>query len=256
MTKLLMPSLAERPDLTDEVRGLSRFWPDFMLQDPTAVLMDRLFGGADTEAFPDWQFAVLAEENPDVVLGRVLSVPVPWPADVAELPSRGWDAAIEAALELAVRQRGPLSACALEITLSDQARGQGLSRTCIAGLKEACRRRGMQALFAPVRPTTKSSQPLLPLTEFLAAKDPTGGYRDPWLRTHVQLGGEVIGVASLSMTITGTFGQWKEWTGIDFGREPGGQVILAGALAPVLLNHVEGVAAYIEPNVWVRHRLT
>jgi hypothetical protein len=256
MTKLLMPSLAQRPDLTDAVRGLSRFWPDFMLQDPDALLMDRLFGGADTESFPDWQFAVIAEENPNVVLGRVLSVPVPWPADVAELPSRGWDAAIEAALELAVRQRDPLSACALEITLSDHARGQGLSRTCVSGLKKVCRQRGMQALFAPVRPTTKSSEPLLSMTEFLAARDHAGGYRDPWLRTHVRLGGEVIGVASLSMTITGTFGQWKEWTGIDFGREPGGRVILAGALAPVLLNRVEGVAAYIEPNVWVRHRLT
>jgi hypothetical protein len=256
MTKLLMPSLAQRPDLTDEVRGMSRFWPDFMLQDPAALLMDQLLGSADTEAFPDWQFAVIAEENPDVVLGRVLSVPVPWPADMVELPNRGWDAAIEAAMELAYRQRDPLSACALEITLSDKARGQGLSRTCVSGLKEVCRQRGMQALFAPVRPTTKSSQPLLSLTEFLAGKDPAGGYRDPWLRTHVRLGGEVIGVASLAMTITGTFGQWKEWTGIDFGREPGGQVILAGALAPVLLNHVEGVAAYMEPNVWVRHRLT
>jgi GNAT superfamily N-acetyltransferase len=255
MAKLLMQPLTQRPDLTGEVRDMSRFWPDFMLQDPDALLMDQILASSDTEAFPDWQFAVVDEENPDIVLGRVLSVPVPWPADMAKLPDRGWDAAIEAALELACRQHDPLSACALEITLSDKARGQGLSRACISGLKEICGQRGMQALFAPVRPVTKSSQPLLSMAEFLADKDAAGDHRDPWLRTHVRLGGEVAGIASLSMTITGTFGQWQKWTGIDFGREPGGQVILAGGLSPVLLNHTERIAVYIEPNVWVRHRL-
>jgi GNAT superfamily N-acetyltransferase len=255
VTKLSLLPLARHPDLVGRVRDMSKFWPDFMLKDPAALLLDRLFGDASMEAFPDWQFAVTSENDPEVVLGRVLSVPVPWPGDMAELPSRGWDAAIEAAMELGCRQGTPLSACALEITLSDEARGRGLSRACIAGLMDTCRQRGMQALFAPVRPVTKSSQPLLPMTAFLADKDPSGEYRDPWIRTHVRLGGEVAGVASLSMTITGTFAEWRQWTGMDFGDQPGGQVSVAGGLVPVLLNHTERVAVYIEPNVWVRHRL-
>jgi hypothetical protein len=255
VTKLSLLPLAQRPDLVGRVRDMSKFWPEFMLKDPAALLLDQLFGDAGMEAFPDWQFAVSEEEDADIVLGRVLSVPVPWPGDMAELPSRGWDAAIEAAMELGCRQGTPLSACALEITLSDEARGRGLSRACVAGLMDACRQRGMQALFAPVRPVTKSSQPLLSMAEFLADKDPSGEYRDPWIRTHVRLGGEVVSVASLSMTITGTFAQWQQWTGLAFGAEPGGQVSLPGGLAPVLLNHVERVAVYIEPNVWVRHRL-
>lgn len=60
-------------------------------------------------------------------------------------------------------------------------------------------------------------------------------------------------VAPLSMTITGSLAQWREWTGLPFDAT--GPVRVPGALAPVRCELEQGYAVYVEPNVWVRHAL-
>jgi len=86
---------------------------------------------------------------------------------------------------------------------------------------------------------------------FLARDD--GLPVDPWLRVHVRAGGEIVAVAPCSMTITGTLDQWRAWTGLPFDET--GPVVVPYALTPVLCDVAHDHAAYIEPNVWVRHRL-
>ena len=76
---------------------------------------------------------------------------------------------------------------------------------------------------------------------------------DPWLRVHVRAGGEIVGVAPFSMTVVGTLDDWRGWTGLPF--EDDGELDVPGALAPVLVNLRQGLAVYVEPNVWVRHRV-
>ena len=249
-----MPTLAERPDLAGEFHGLSSLWPEFMLQDATGELQHDLFHHS-REHYLDWQFAVLDPADPGTLLGRASAVGVSWPADSPELPARGWDAAIEEAIRLAVSGQPPVSVCALEISLTEAARGRGLARACVSRLCGIGAERGLQALFAPVRPPAKAAAPEISMAEYLARRRDDGSHPDSWLRTHVQLGGEVLGVAPLAMTITGTYQQWQQWTGRDFSREPGTTALVEGALAPVMLDPVAEVASYIEPNVWIRHRL-
>ena len=77
---------------------------------------------------------------------------------------------------------------------------------------------------------------------------------DPWLRTHVQAGAQIIGVAPRSMVITGSLEQWRTWTGLPF--DASGPVRVPGALVPVHCDVAADLAVYVEPNVWVRHRTT
>ena len=54
------------------------------------------------------------------------------------------------------------------------------------------------------------------------------------------------------MVIPGTLEEWREWTGLPFDRT--GAIEVPKALAPVWCDVEHGVATYVEPNVWVRHR--
>jgi hypothetical protein len=76
---------------------------------------------------------------------------------------------------------------------------------------------------------------------------------DAWLRVHVRAGGRIVNVAHLSMTIAGTLEQWRAWSGLPFAVS--GPVHVPGALVPVVCEPAHDFAVYVEPNVWVHHRL-
>ena len=54
----------------------------------------------------------------------------------------------------------------------------------------------------------------------------------------------------MSMVVAGTLGEWQEWTGVDLAAGP---VDVPGALVPISVRSADGVAVYVEPNVWVEH---
>lgn len=249
MSAVTLCTAAERPDLAGAALALDELWPRFMLQDPCSALFVR-----NLDQFVDWTFFIVDPLQPDMLLGRALTVPVAWDVNT-ELPDRGWEAAIESAVESSLRGETPRTFCALEITLAESAKGKGLSSECVAGLRDIGRRRGMPALFVPVRPTMKAQRPDEAMADSLARRRPDGEVDDPWLRVHTRLGGEIVKVAPFSMSIGGTFEQWHEWTGVDFSLDPSASGAVPGGLVPVMLRHADRIGVYVEPNVWVRHRL-
>ena len=76
---------------------------------------------------------------------------------------------------------------------------------------------------------------------------------DSWLRVHIRMGGRIVKVAPCSMVVPGTLAEWSRWTGIRFAES--GDLVVPGALAPVHVSREQDHAVYIEPNVWVHHRL-
>jgi hypothetical protein len=70
---------------------------------------------------------------------------------------------------------------------------------------------------------------------------------------HVRAGARIVNVAHLSMVIAGTLAQWREWTGLPF--DASGPVHVPQALVPVLCDVTQDYAVYVEPNVWVHHRI-
>jgi hypothetical protein len=142
---------------------------------------------------------------------------------------------------------------ALEIAVAPQQLGRNLSGQTLRALNDHGRTMGYGDLVAPVRPSRKHLRPRLPLPEYAARTRPDGLPEDPWLRVHVRAGGHIVKVCPVSMTISGSLAQWRTWTGLPFDAD--GPVDVPGALTPVTVNVAHDQAVYLEPNVWVHHRL-
>ena len=51
----------------------------------------------------------------------------------------------------------------------------------------------------------------------------------------------------------GTVAEWSEWTGLRFERS--GDYVVPGALSPIHVSCEQDHAVYVEPNLWVHHRV-
>ncbi len=109
--------------------------------------------------------------------------------------------------------------------------------------------------IAPVRPSLKSRYPLIPIERYVEWRQGAQNDApfDPWLRTHWRLGARVLCVAPASMVITGTVAEWEDWAGMRFPES--GRYVVPGALEPIAIDRDHDLGRYIEPNVWMRHRI-
>jgi GNAT superfamily N-acetyltransferase len=235
-------SVADRPDLVAELQGFDDSWPRFMLEDPVAALMEPM-----GQRYPQLQLLLLDEESRCV--GKAHAVGFEWDGTVESLPDRGWDGV----LLRSARSGKATAVSALEIAVRPGLRGRGLSAVLLEALRDAVAGMGLTDLFAPVRPNQKSAEPLASMEEYAFRVREDGLPVDPWLRVHVRAGARIVRVCPLSMTITGTLPDWRRWTGLPF--DTSGEVTVDGALAPVAVSVPRNLAVYIEPNVWVHHRV-
>ncbi|MEJ5945218.1 hypothetical protein WDZ17_07895 [Pseudokineococcus basanitobsidens] len=239
-------TLAERPDLLAAQWALPTPWPTFMERDPVG---ERLFGRA-LERSPELQVLLLDADG--AVLGRLVATPFAWSGADEDLPARGWDAVQERSEDDARAGTALTAVSLLEARLHPDHRGRGLSAHLLRAGRDVVRRCGFRDLVAPVRPTG-TADPLLPLADHVARRRPDGLPEDPWLRVHVRAGARVVGVCPASMTVPGTLAQWRSWTGLPL--DASGDVAVPGALAPLHVSVEHDHAVYVEPNVWVHHRL-
>ncbi len=243
MERLTVVSLAERPELEEQMWSVSGGWPTFMLQSPVAAgRYERA-----VELYPDLHLLAV---RGDEVLARVHAVAIRW-SRVEALPARGWDWALESSVDHPVADRAVVSL--IEARVAVHHRSCGVSTQLISAAREKFRELGTRRLVAPVRPSGKAAEPRTPFAEYVARTRDDGLPEDGWLRVHARLGGRITAVAPLSMTIPGTLADWRSWTGLPFDAD--GLVDVAGGLVPVLVNTAQNHAVYVEPNVWVYHRL-
>jgi len=248
---LLIASLADRPDLPSAYARGEDLWPEFMYQDPVG----ELYFADNHQAFPEFVVVAVDPAEPDRLAARALSVPFTWEGDPdADLPVDGWDGVIRrAALDRQLGRRGNLVS-ALEITVRPDLQGRGLSGIMLEAMRGNAAKLGFDNLVAPVRPTAKHRYPHMPIAEYAAWSRADGLPHDPWLRVHVRAGGRIVGVCHRAMVVPGTLAEWRSWTGLPF--DTSGPVEVPHALVPVHCDPVHGHAVYVEPAVWVHHRLT
>ncbi len=240
---LTISVLRDRTDLLDAFWGMESPWPEFMRHDP----IGGLFYGNLEERFAD--YVLVAQDEVGEVAAGAYSVP--FVLDGAELPDNGWDAVIRSGLLASIQGSTPNAVSAVEIAVRRDRQGTGLSSQLLAAMRTNAARLGFEELVAPVRPSHKADVHE-PMASYAFRTRDDGLPVDPWLRVHVRAGGRIDKVAPRSMVIPGTLEEWREWTGLPFDRT--GPIEVPKALAPVWCDVEHGVATYVEPNVWVRHR--
>jgi GNAT superfamily N-acetyltransferase len=240
-------SLAERPDLTAAMWSMPSSWPRFMLQDLVAEVLYRRIA----VDFPEYQ--LLALDDGGELVGRVNTIPFVWTGQDDDLPDLGWDGVLQRGFRDRERGEQATAVSLLEARVVPDRQGRGLSAALLQAARAAVRRLGYEDLFGPVRPTGKHLEPHTPMHAYVTRTRDDGLPEDPWLRVHVRLGGRVVRVCPVSMTIPGTLAEWREWTGLPLDRS--GPAEVPGALVPVHVSAEHDAAVYVEPNVWVHHRL-
>ncbi len=231
---------------------LTASWADFMLEDPLANLY---FAEGRTARFADFALVAYDDAAPDRVLGRAFSVPFCLGEDFGRtaLPDGGWDTVVRWADQDHFLGREPNAVSALEITLHPQAQGRGLSVEMVRALRANAERLGFGDLFAPVRPSHKHFEPHTPFDDYVHRLRDDDLPADPWLRVHARVGGTVVKVAPHSMVVAGSLQAWRAWTNLPFDRN--GPCVVPQALVPVHVSLEQDHAVYVEPNVWIHHRL-
>lgn len=240
-------TLADRPDLIDPMWDMHSDWPPFMEKDPIG---DTFFAHLP-DAFPEWQLVALDGESR--VVGKVNCIPFAWAGTDADLPDRGWGAVQERGFGGRRRGLTPTAVSLLEARLVPAYQGRGLSRVLVEAAAANVRRHGLGHLFGPVRPTDKHLQPHTPMREYAFAVRSDGLPADPWLRVHVRMGGRIVKVCPAAMVVPGTLADWRGWTGLPF--DSSGDQVVPFACNPVHVSVEQDHAVYVEPNVWVHHRL-
>jgi hypothetical protein len=93
------------------------------------------------------------------------------------------------------------------------------------------------------------------MSEYLTWRTEGGEVFDPWVRLHLALGAAVLGIASPSMTITGSLADWRSWTGLPLACPAGATAehVIPFGLVPLVIDGAAGTAVYQEPNVWMAH---
>lgn len=237
-------TVGERPDLAGAMWELPNPWPTFMLQNVVADFTYDLL----PVRYPQYQ--VLALDG-DQVRARVMAVPYAWSGEDEDLPENGWDHA----LGMAFRPEMPeaaTAACLIEARIHPDSAGTGLAADLLRAARANAAALGHEHLLAPIRPTHKHREPLTPIEAYVRRTRPDGTAFDPWLRTHLRVGGRLARIGHSAMIIAGSLDEWRSWTGLAF--DASGTVLVDGALNPVHVSVENDYAVYVEPNVWIVHR--
>ncbi|MCA9930624.1 MAG: hypothetical protein KC419_19200 [Anaerolineales bacterium] len=251
---LVIEPLSKKPELEPLLWGdeLMSSWPEFMLNDPFANLY---YGAARFERYYDFMLIAYDDQSPKQILARAFSVPFCLGDDFrrSTLPDGGWDSIVHWADMDYLLKRKPNAVSALEITVSSQAKGQGLSAKILQAMRNNVKRLGFNDLYAPIRPNQKHLEPDTAIEDYAYRVREDGLPADPWLRVHLRVGGKIVKMAPYSMVIANTLEAWRNWTGLPFDRS--GACVVPHALVPVNVSVEHNHAVYVEPNVWIHHRL-
>ena len=237
---------SERPDLQDRAHeATAGIWPEYNLH---GDVPNRYWEHLD-DVFPEFQF-VLYDDEADEILGQGHSIPLAWDGTVEGLPD-GFDGLLRDSFALRESGGEPTMLSALAIEIPAAARGRGTSTAMIEAMVGIARAHGFPGTLAPLRPTWKERYPLVPIERYAAWTRGDGLPFDPWMRTHVRLGGRILRPEPHSHSISGTVAEWEEWTEMAFPES--GDYVFPRGLATVAIDRDADAGRYWEPNVWMVH---
>jgi GNAT superfamily N-acetyltransferase len=237
--------VAEAPQYDEEAE--KRFieeWPEFIFHDAEVPK----YRERRLEYFAEWEFYLVSSD--ERLIAGCWGVPIAWDGTVEDLPGGFTDTlarSVTSYEEGVVPNTWVLMAAAVR---SDE-QGQGHSSRVITAVRDRAVAGGLPQVIAPVRPTLKVRYPLTPIETFMTWTRDDGLPLDPWLRTHVRLGAQILAPATASQTMTGTVAEWEKWTEMQFPSS--GTYTIPAGLTTLDIDREADHGIYIEPNVWMRH---
>jgi hypothetical protein len=244
MPELEIITTSDRPDLDEQSQAaLLPVWPEFIFHDQ--VSSDLM--GQVAECFPAYDIRIL--EDGEVIAGS-WGVPLRWDGNTANLPA-GYDGALITAITGHEQGVPADTLCVMAVAVRADRQGAGLGGKALVAMRSVTSASGLQRMISPVRPVLKSRYPLTPMASYARWTRADGTHIDPWLRTHLRLGGVILQPAPRSMVVTGTVAEWEEWTGLDFPET--GRYVVPRALDLVEIDRERDLGAYAETNLWMRH---
>jgi len=130
---------------------------------------------------------------------------------------------------------------------------EGRDQRAVRSLLDLARAKKLDGVVVPVRPSAKVRHPWVSISEYLSWTDEKGRPYDPWLRSHLSVGGKIVGPCERSMVVHEPIAFWENWSNQRF--ESSGAYPLEGGLAPVKIDLDRKTGTYEEPNVWVAYSL-
>ncbi len=240
-------TLAEQPALIVPVQRLvEETWPTYFQHARTDPDDGRVDWMGLYRRWPHLQLALL---DGDRVIASAHTAPLAWDAAPSELPGEGWDWAMRRSLDDLDAGATPKTLCGLAVTIAPDRQGEGLSRVMLRWMHDVARQHGMERLIVPVRPSHKPRHPNTPMGQYATWIREDGLPRDPWIRTHIRIGGCIVGPCDRAMRMIGTAAEWSQWLGVPLPED--GELTHPDLLAPLRLSG--GIGRYVEPNLWMLH---
>ena len=240
---LNVTSSTETAELTEKV------WPRYLTEESDLKDAPPQTKLSDAELFRRYCMWGIRSTNDHKLVALASAVHVPIDVSKSVLPDKGWHAAIEAYYS----EFEPNCFCLLSANVDPDYRQLKFSYALLEQAKELAQGFGFRTMIAPVRPSIKEQFSNISIEEYLDKRSDSGEFFDPWLRTHLNLGGEILNICSQSVAIKATLAKWREWTGQELKES--GEYLLPMGLVPLKVDTDANRGIYCEPNVWVRYRL-
>lgn len=220
-------------------------FPSFIIGDQNV----KHFIGRVRELFGEYNIMLVNQGDEPVATGW--GVPISWSGEFPDLPET-FAHVLQRSLESYDAPDVADTFVICGAVVHPARKGSGVAQALIGALIDSAAIHSLSKVIAPVRPTLKHQYPLQSVDAYAKWVRSDGLPWDPWLRLHVRLGGEVIGLAGKAQTMIGTIAQWEEWSGLEFPES--GDYVIPDGMAPLHIDKSADLGTYVEPNVWIRHR--
>lgn len=198
--------------------------------------------------FPEFQkFLIGPDED---LIGFINTVPFQFEGPLNDLPDEGWDWMLSKGISDYEEGIRPNLLGGLQVIVRKKYQRLGYSQKILSCCKKEVSASHISQLVIPIRPTKKHLFPKVSMTEYLSYKD-EGKIFDPWIRTHVKGGAEIIKICECSMFVDGNIEFWERILGRKIYQ--GGDYLLDGALSPIKIDFQKNLGEYREPNVWIKY---
>ena len=141
------------------------------------------------DAYPEYQLCLVDNETDYPV---AVANSVPFVCSGLRMTCRQKDGTGWSRRPLATRTCDPVMLGGLAVSVPAVHRSKGYARVMIRSLIDLAKSKGLNGVVVPVRPSGKARHPWVPIADYMAWTDDNGRPYDPWLRSHVSVGGKVV----------------------------------------------------------------